>query len=190
MPLETNQPLWPARFAGVGLDNPTLAKHSAAYSRETLAQKDASIQDVKTDLAELYADDIKVKRKYVPQKGWAADMPAPELSPRSWMLSVQVALDSGGMDGSQDADLNRLFTQAAEQLVLLEAEKARVEPDKPVVSEVGRTLSALHSALTAFAPDRKSDSGSGPLRELRSHRDLYLAQVMDRLGEVTVLLAA
>jgi hypothetical protein len=189
--------------------NPTLAKYSIAYgavvakdvvavsamnriglSRETLAQKDANIQNVKTYLEELYADDIKVKRKYVHQKGWAADLPSPEISPRSWMLSVQVALEKGGMDGSQDADLNRLFTQAAEQLVILDVEKGKVEPDKPVVTEVGRTLGDLQKALTAFAPVRKSESGGGPLRELSSHRNLYLTTLTDHLGEVMVLLAA
>ncbi|MFT5681321.1 MAG: hypothetical protein ACI8RZ_002227 [Myxococcota bacterium] len=182
--------------------NPTLAKYSIAYgavvvkdvvavsamnriglSRETLAQKDANVGAVKEYLALLYSDDIKVKRRYVPQKGWAAKLPPSTLTPRSWMLTVQVGLDDGGLDGSQDATINRLFSQTAASMEHIEGQKKIDMLDPDAVKEAFNRLLELRSAVDEFVP--KTSKGV-LIKPLVTHKKLYLDLISDVGGELAV----
>lgn len=184
------------------LQNPTLAKYSIAYgavvrkdvvaleamnkiglNRETLAKKDANVVKVKEYLEQLYADDISVKRKYEAPKGWASAFPKPDLTPRSWMRMIQVGIDDGGLQGTQNDAINTLFTQVAAMLGNINQPKSSNPVGVDDLTEAMKQLGALQKAIEPLV--FKNEDGD-PIRELVQQRGVYLNLIADQGGDLMV----
>lgn len=160
------------------------AMNRIGLSRETLAQKDANVESVTEYLELLYADDNSVKRNYVRPTGWAAKLPEAELVPRTWMLSLQVAIDEKKLASGQDANINRNMKRVNQSLAVIDAAHRSDELQPQSLQLAISNLRDLHQSLTAFQP---IDSGGAEVTELVALRDQYLSLVADRVGELVVL---
>ncbi|MDG1478813.1 MAG: hypothetical protein P8R54_04445 [Myxococcota bacterium] len=182
--------------------NPTLAKYSIAFgaietkdvvaiaamnriglSRETLAQEDAKVSSVKDYLENLYSDDMTVKRRYIPERGWASKLPPPELSPRAWMVTVETARADGGLATAQSPDINRLFSQVVDNIHHCEAARAADTLVPTDIAEALQVLRELRAAVLAF-PVLTSTQAVIP--DMKTIVMGYVALIGDQAEEMSV----
>lgn len=182
--------------------NATLAKYSIAYgaveardviaisalnkiglNQETLAQPDAKLGSVKEYLEQLYSDDTDVKRRYVKDTGWSKGLPEPALAPRPWMMTVEAARAKAQLTSPHSDAINRLLTQAADQLTRCESARAGETLTPDDAQELAETLERLHEAFGGFTITTTSGARLPDLETLiGGYQDLAVNQA----GEVQV----
>jgi hypothetical protein len=182
--------------------NSTLSKYSIAFgaivakdvvaigamnriglNRETLSMPDANVNKVKEYLEERYDEDIQVKRQYTPLRGWASKFPDPELEPRKWMMSIQIASDFGELVNGRSNDISASFQNMRLARDEYDALNTQEEDLTLIGNKLLNRLQKLHESLHAFSPQNEAGSA---ISEVQTLRDRYIQITTDYATKITL----